>query len=297
MAPTEKRYGFDMTSKHRGYRLSIAIPSSLVSEVPHLREKTGIIGQVARAAAIYRVDDVYIYRDDPDESRLVRLLLSYVETPQYLRKRLFKKMDELRYVGILPPLRTPHHPLEKRADKLKIGEFREGVVLSEDAGESRVDIGVDRPLRATGRAPSPGSRATVIVSAVSPDLRGRFVRRKDVDLYWGYEVHTVRGGIEKIGSIGNFDLKIATSRHAQTFRQLESEICSRIGDAKNVLVAFGSHRKGLRELSSEKGLDLDRAFDFTVNAIPGQGPETVRTEEAINATLALLNILEPHGHS
>lgn len=280
-----------MTSEHRGYRLSIAIPSSLVSEVPHLREKTGVIGQVARAAAIYRVDDVYIFRDDPDESRLVRLLLSYVETPQYLRKRLFKKMDELRYVGILPPLRTPHHPLEKRADKLKIGEFREGVVLSEEAGEFRVDIGVDRPLRATGRAPSSGSRATVIVSDVSPHLRGRFARRKDIDLYWGYEVHAVRGGIEKIGSIGNFDLNIATSRHAQTFRQLESEICSRIGDARNVLVAFGSPRKGLMELAMERGLELDQIFDYTMNTIPDQGTETVRTEEAISATLALVNTL------
>jgi predicted SPOUT superfamily RNA methylase MTH1 len=279
-----------LTGKDRGFKLSIAIPSSMVSEVPHLREKTAVMGYVARASAIYRVDEVYVYRDDPDESRLIRLLLSYVETPQYLRRRLFKMMDELRYAGVLPPLRTPHHPLEKRADKLKVGEFREGVVLSEDAGEFQVDVGVERPLRATGRAPSVGSRATVRVSGVSPVLRGRFVRRREVNLYWGYEVHAV-GGLDKLASATDFDLKIATSRHASTFKQLEPDIRSRLEDARRVLVAFGSPRKGLREISSERGLDLDEAFDFTVNTIPGQGTETVRTEEAISATLALLNAL------
>ena len=279
-----------MTGKDRGFKLSIAIPSSLVSEVPHLREKTAVMGYVARASAIYRVDEVYVYRDDPDESRLIRLLLSYVETPQYLRRRLFKMMDELRYAGVLPPLRTPHHPLEKRADKLKVGEFREGVVLSEDAGEIKVDVGVERPLKATGRAPSVGSRTTVRVSGVSPVLRGRFVRRREVDLYWGYEVHAV-GGLDKLASATDFDLKIATSRHASTFKQLEPDIRSMLEDARRVLVAFGSSRKGLREMFSERGLDLDEAFDFTVNTIPGQGTETVRTEEAISATLALLNAL------
>lgn len=280
-----------MTAKHRSRKLSIAIPSSLVSEVPHLREKTGIIGLVARAAAIYRVGDVYVYRDDPDESRLVRTLLSYAETPQYLRKRLFKKMEELRYAGILQPLRTPHHPLERRADRLRVGEFREGVVLSEEAGESLVDIGVTETLRATGRAPSPGSRATVRVTGVSPALRGVFAGKRDVDLYWGYGVHSVRGGLDRLASVGDLDLKLATSRHAPAFSKLEPEISRKMVEARSILVAFGSPRKGLKELASERGLELDQIFDYVVNTIPGQGTETVRTEEAICATLAIVNAL------
>lgn len=282
-----------MASKHGSFRLSIAIPSSLISEVPHLREKTGVIGQIARAAAIYRVNDIYIYRDDPDESRLIRTLLRYAETPQYLRKRLFKKMEELSYAGILPPLRTPHHPLERRADRLRVGEFREGVVLSGEAGESLVDIGVKKMLRATGRAPSPGSRTTVRVTEVSPNLRGMFVGKKDVDLYWGYDAHSVRGGLDKLVSVRDFDLKVATSRHAPTFTQLEPDITVKLAEARNVLVAFGSPRKGLMEMATERGLELDRIFDYTVNTIPDQGTETVRTEEAISATLALFNVLRP----
>src|SRR5512136_2341947 len=92
-------------------KLSIAIPSSVVSDTPHLREKTSKIGLIGRATAIFRVDDIIIYHDNPrinqrKDADLAAKLLSYMETPQYLRKKLFKLDPSLEYVGILPPLRT-----------------------------------------------------------------------------------------------------------------------------------------------------------------------------------------------
>ncbi|XP_073114194.1 uncharacterized protein [Elaeis guineensis] len=39
---------------------------------------------------------------------LVRFL-QYLETPQYLRRRLFAMHNSLRIVGLLPPLDAPHH--------------------------------------------------------------------------------------------------------------------------------------------------------------------------------------------
>ena len=39
-------------------KLSIAIPASVVSDTPHLREKTSKIGLVGRAVAIFRVDEI-----------------------------------------------------------------------------------------------------------------------------------------------------------------------------------------------------------------------------------------------
>lgn len=282
-----------MSLRQKSFSLSIGIPSSLVSEVPHLREKTGVIGQVARAAAIFRVEDIYVYRDIPDESPLMRLILNYVETPQYLRKSLFKRREELRYVGTLPPLRTPHHPVEKRAERLQVGEFREGVVLSGEEGEFLVDIGVEKPIRTTGRAPSFGGRATVQIRSKSPELIGKFVRRREVPFYWGYNVHVVDGGVEKLASHKDFDLKLATSRHAPSLREIEPQIRSRLKDVKSVLVAFGSPRRGLRQMLMEKGLDRDEVFNYTVNTIPMQGCETIRTEEALSATLAIINIMAP----
>ena len=280
-----------MMIPRRAPRFSIAIPSSLVSEVPHLREKTGVIGQVARAASIYRVEDIYVYRDEPDESNLIRLILSYLETPQYLRRRLIRKRPELSYVGTLHPLRTPHHPLESSLKKLSVGEYREGIVVSEGSGGALVDIGVETPLSAAGRAPSTGSRATVRVTSIAPELRGVFARRRDIDEYWGYQVHNVGGGIEKIARSREFDLKIATSRKGRDYSQIESTLQAELRKANHVLVSFGSPKRGLQELLHSDGVSLEQAFDFTINTIPLQGCETVRTEEAIHATLALLNAM------
>jgi len=280
-----------LTPKRRQARLSMAIPSSLVSEVPHLREKTVVIGRVGRAAAIFRVDDIYIYPDDPDEAQLIRLILSYLETPQYLRRRLFRRRHELRYVGVLPPLRTPHHPLESRAAKLSAGEFREGVVLGEERGEFLVDVGVERPLRAKGRAPSLGGRATVKITEARPELRGRFVGRGEVDLYWGYGVHVSRRGLGKLALSREFDLTVATSRHGPPYQDVAGQLRRRWAEAGSVLVAFGSPIRSLGEILAREKLTMEEVFHFTVNTIPGQGCETVRTEEAIHATLAILNLL------
>ncbi len=90
--------GFRMNSNRRDYRLTIAIPSSLVSEVPHLREQTSVIGRVARIAAIHRVEDIYVYRDSPDESRLIQLILTYIETPQYLRAFVLQDPPEMEWI-------------------------------------------------------------------------------------------------------------------------------------------------------------------------------------------------------
>jgi len=271
--------------------LNIAIPSSIISDVSHLRDKTKIVGQIGRAAAIFRVDRIYIFQDGSNEANIIRLILSYLETPQYLRKRLFGKRPELRYVGLLPPLRTPHHPLEKQSGNLRRGEFREGVVLYGEKGEFLVDIGVERPLRAKGRAPSIGSRATVKVTEVHTALRGRFVGKGEVDPYWGYNVHISGRGLAELVLGKDFDLTIAASRHGRFFQLIEDRLRERWRDRQKVLVAFGSNRRGLGEILAEEGLTIDGTFNFVINTIPWQGCETVRTEEAIYATLAVLNIL------
>jgi hypothetical protein len=280
-----------MTSNRRDYKLAIAIPSSIVSEIAHMRDKTSVIGQIARVAAIHRVEDVYIYRDSPNESRLIRLILSYIETPQYLRKNLFKMMAELSYAGVLPPLRTPHHPLERISSKLEIGEFREGVVLSEDSGEYLVEIGVETPVRVTGRGPSVGGRTTVRIMSVQPMLLGRFAKRRDVPSYWGFGVHVVGGGLGRLVSRGGFDLSLATSELGPPFRDLEPEFGDRIAEAKSVLVAFSSPKDGLQEILSREKLEVGKVFDFTANVIPEQGTASVRPEESLSAALALIGML------
>jgi predicted SPOUT superfamily RNA methylase MTH1 len=53
---------------------------------------------------------------------------------------------------------------------------------------------------------------------------------------------------------------------------------------------FGGPYGGLFEICSSQGVDISR-FDFVVNVIPNQGTATVRTEEALLATLAILNVM------
>src|SRR5437773_4426237 len=50
----------------RPQRLSVALPASFTRDIPHLREKTGRVGTIARALAIFRVDEVVVYNDGKD---------------------------------------------------------------------------------------------------------------------------------------------------------------------------------------------------------------------------------------
>lgn len=152
-------------------KLCIAIPASVISDVPHLREKTSKIGLIGRAAAIFRVNEIIVYTDNPKvnqkaEMDLIALLLLYMETPQYLRKRLFKLRPQLHYAGILQPLRTPHHPINHRIKDLKIGEYREGATLSVIGEGTLVDIGVEKPALITNKQLPKNQRVTIKITEI-----------------------------------------------------------------------------------------------------------------------------------
>src|SRR5580700_169795 len=115
-----------------GKKLSIAFPDTVLEEHDSLREKTVKLGQIARACSVFGVDDVLVFRDPRGgESGLIRRVLEYLETPQYLRKRLFPLDESLRYAGLLPPLRIPSHKPKVPVESLRPGDFREGVVLED----------------------------------------------------------------------------------------------------------------------------------------------------------------------
>jgi hypothetical protein len=276
-------------------KLSIAIPASVVSDTPHLREKTSKLGLIGRAAAIFRVNEIIIYPDclgvdQRDDADLVATLLAYMETPQYLRKMLFKLKPILQYAGILPPLRTLHHPLNRRSKDLKVGEYREGVALSKTREGTLVDIGVESPaLVMTSQLPS-GRRVTVRILKTDKPLKAELVNRDEVPTYWGYSVTVEKHFFGEIVKSRSFDLTIATSKHGLPFAQVAAQIVEESVRANSVLLAFGAPAVGLNEIVAREGLRLENIVDFVVNTIPSQGTETVRTEEALMASLAVFNI-------
>jgi len=281
----------------RSNKLSVAIPASFVSDVPHLREKTFRIGLVGRALAIFRVDEVIVYPDFPqtDQRRdinLIATVLSYMETPQYLRKRLFKIQPELKYAGVLPPLRTPHHPLADRTEDLKLGEFREGVVLSYSKQGSQVDVGVEQPALVLGIKLKTNTRVTVKITELHENLKAVLADNREIKAYWGFKVTVSKFPFGRLAKNGPFDLVVATSRKGKPIDAVVDELTKSWKQSSKTLVAFGAPTQGLFEIAAHEGLRLKDLAHFVVNTIPKQGTETVRTEEALYASLAILNTLE-----
>ncbi len=281
----------------RGCEVSISIPASLVSDVPHLREKTFGVGLIGRAAAIFRVNEIIVFPDIPDtdqsrDIKLVSTILSYMETPQYLRKRLFKIRPELRYAGVLPPLRTPHHPLSDRTEDLKVGEHREGVVTSLVKDGSLVDIGVERPMLVPDTRLPVNNRVTVRVTGLGKIPKAVLASRGEIKTYWGYRVTVSDVPFGQLLKNRSFDLVIATSRRGVPLTEVMNKLAKRWKSSRGTLVAFGAPTQGLYEIAAREHLNLDEVACFVVNTIPCQGTETVRTEEALYASLVVLNLLE-----
>jgi hypothetical protein len=89
---------------------------------------------------------------------------------------------------------------------------------------------------------------------------------------------------------GGFELSIAAARLGASFKEVEDKISAKWSSAHHVLVAFGAPSRGLHEIVKEEGAKLEAIVDFVVNTIPQQGTATVRTEEALLASLAILNV-------
>jgi predicted SPOUT superfamily RNA methylase MTH1 len=277
-------------------KLAIAIPASVISDTPHLREKTSKIGLIGRAAAVFRVDEIIVYPDNTgktkqkNEADFIALLLSYLETPQYLRKRFFKLDPRLKYAGVLPPLRTPHHPLNRKARKLKVGEYREGVTTGKTKEGVLVDIGVERPVLIRETQWALGKRLTLQIVNAGERVEAQTVSKDEVPSYWGYKVTVEKRSFGRLLENRKFDLVVATSKIGVKFMDVAERMAEKWQKADCTLVAFGAPARGLHEIMEDEGADLNAVADFVVNMVPEQGTETVRTEEALFASLAVFNM-------
>jgi hypothetical protein len=276
-------------------RLVIAIPASVISDTPHLREKTAKIGLIGRAAAIFRVDEIVLYRDSPkvpqdSDLDFIATLLRYLETPQYLRKRLFGIEPRLQFAGVLPPLRTPHHPVSGKTTDLRAGEYREGAILSESKEGLLVDIGVEQPALLREKQHTLGERLTLQILKAAGRVEVQTANRMDVPDYWGYTVRIDRRSLKCAVEGTEADLALGTSRKAAEFAKVAGELGSQWKEANTILVVFGSPTRGLHEIARDEGVHLEALLDVVMNTVPCQGTETVRTEEAVLASLAILNV-------
>jgi len=276
-------------------KLCVAIPASLVSDTPHLREKTAKLGAIARACAIFGTHEIILYPDDAHQERaesmqLCKEILGFIETPQYLRKKLFGLSPSLKYAGILPPLQIPSHDVPRSVRDCKQGDIREGVVIARHGEEMDVDVGLEQKLECHG-ALQVGTRIMVRLTSVGRILVGEIADPTKISIYWGYRVKQSKFKLATLLEKERFDLTIGTSRYGANVLDIWPKISSSMKNGGSVLVAFGSPRSGLTEILSQEGKRPQEVFSFLINTVPAQNVATVRTEEALLISLALLNCM------
>ncbi|KAL8270054.1 hypothetical protein Esti_006004 [Eimeria stiedai] len=275
--------------------LSVALPASIVANAQSLEMKAALVGQVARTLTIMGVDEVVIYEDEasavdpstrvsPSLSFFVRNL-QYLETPQFLRKRLFKlhpgkdlqeklgfvsSSSDLKFAGLQNPLDAPHHL--RRSEWLP---YREGVVIDgtpSEGGGCLVDCGLAHPVeclqqvrqgtRVTLRL-HPGMRGAGDGSRLSARQRRTVFRGEAVSaqepptragLYWGYQVRAASSlrGVFYGHSLGGearglYDCLLGTSERGLPLADVAQSL--QAGSYRHLLVVFG----GLQGLEAVVG--------------------------------------------
>jgi predicted SPOUT superfamily RNA methylase MTH1 len=278
-----------------GKNITIAIPASIITDTPHLREKTAKIGQIGRAAAIFRVNKIIVYPDNRKISQVKELdfittLLTYLDTPPYLRKKLFGIDPKLKYAGILPPLRTPNHPLNRKSRKLRSGEYREGIIVEKNKEGMIVEIGVEKTALLRNHNWVLGDHIITQIIKTGKQIEVQTIDRDEIPTYWGFSVFKEEQSIFKIPKKNKYDLVIATSIKGQSLTDNLAEIIKKWEKANRIILEFGAPNRGLFEISEEEGFNLIENTDFILNIIPKQGTVTVRTEEALFATLSIFNL-------
>ncbi|PJC50391.1 MAG: hypothetical protein CO032_04975 [Nitrosopumilales archaeon CG_4_9_14_0_2_um_filter_34_16] len=264
-------------------KLSVAIPESALSDESLKIDKTRKISVLARACAIFKIDTIYVYQEGNTKSdgNLMIMILKFLETPQFLRRRLFPKMNDLKFAGVLQPLKIPSHVTPANAKKINTGDIREGIVVSVK-GKRFVDVGINQLIPFFGNTPV-GKRLTVRFKEGYPRLSVKEIERSEVPAYWGYSVKE-RANLYSLlnewkGSI------IITSRKGKTATKEQISKYTKID--KPILVVFGSPEKGVHEIIGGNMKNVQNAR--SLNFFPNQATETVRLEEALLGTLAIIN--------
>jgi predicted SPOUT superfamily RNA methylase MTH1 len=270
--------------------LSITIPDSSLSDEQTKRDKSIKIAQFARACSIFKVKRIYIYHDslshfEKDDPHLLKTILRYLDTPQYLRKILFPMMHQLQYAGILHPIKAPHHRVVDDIKKIKAGDIRTGVVVKVK-GQLFVEVGLGSLVPFMGDG-FEGKKVNVRFTESYPNLKSVQAIEEDIFDYWGYEVKEVPSISKLLTSVEETDI-IITSRKGRHFKNIEAQLADHAKSVQNILVAFGSPKYGLHEILAKEGASI-KPYRYVVNMFPNQGTETVRLEEAVLGALAILN--------
>ena len=264
--------------------LSIAIPDSSLQDESTVLYKTKKVSIIARACAIFKINEIFIYKDksgDKNDRMLLSTLLKYLETPQYFRRQLFPKSKLLNYSGVLQPLNIPNHLATSNKKLIKNGDMRDGLIINYK-GQKFVDIGINKPIPYFGKMKS-GTRIAIKIINTQPKFTIKEISREDVKDYWGYKVKE-RGNLFSILSSWTGKI-ILTSKKGKIFTASDTGKFIKSNDP--ILFVFGTTNKGIHEIL---GTDIKKIQNSKIiNFFPNQATQTVRLEEAILGILSIIN--------
>ncbi|KAJ1614170.1 SPOUT methylase [Cryptosporidium canis] len=295
--------------------LSVAIPASIAGNAQSFELRAYLVGQIARILTVFGVDEVIIYEDKckdiaENENRASKEWvefpcskwmeffvknLKYLETPQYLRKSLFKFDNDFKFAGLQNPIDAPHHMrisewLPYRQGVIVSGpRFYKGSIMPEHKNKgSWVNCGL--PVEAWIDAEiENNSRVTIKMSNESEALHKRlcsefkrsgkypeiksYFTGKPVDhsvpyrkkgIYWGYKVRpasSLKNVFTHSEYEGGYDLRIGTSERGEpvdnNFRFSSKDQKASSHGFKHILVVFGG-LGGLEDVLSDPQSSYDK---------------------------------------
>ncbi|KAI1110674.1 DUF171-domain-containing protein [Nemania sp. NC0429] len=307
---TSKPTAFFRPLSGREWTISVALPGSVLSTCRRDDQRTSLVSHIARALAVFGVDEIVIFDDSPADSRPTNVdpsgytgdvdpcgyvdhLLQYMEMPPFMRRTLLPLHPNLKAAGLMASLDIPSHP--HHTDWLP---YCEGVTTSgatADGTGTLVDVGRKDPITISTDVP-PKTRITLQIDENDP-TRAEPVDpaapRTEMGYYWGYAVRrcsSLAAVFEECSYDGGYDLSIGTSERgmpvSEAFPEKKLREFSRFN---HLLVVFGGPRgieyaaendPALQELGITRGRTKE-LFDRWVNILPGQGSRTIRTDEAL----------------
>lgn len=263
--------------------MEIMLPSTFSIEERDPKLRTAKIDLIARAASIFGIEKIIIYKD-PDlkaneekNAKIMEKYLLYAETPPYLRKQLIPYDPDLKYANILSPLLIPSHRSSE--------QYREAYIKEQKEEKTILEAGLDTPL--IGNMPEREEGERVTVKRIG-DNHCEPVKEEEIPGFWTFQIKNYRETLKEVLERKN-TLIIGTSRFGRGIRKRFKKL--RESKINNATIVFGSAWRGIYEIMDRGGFD-ESYFDFILNTIPDQTTETVRTEEALYITLGILNLLK-----
>jgi predicted SPOUT superfamily RNA methylase MTH1 len=267
--------------------LWIAIPDSSVIDSQTILDKSYKISQISRSCSIFCVRKIIIYHDKKAKAekldrKILKTILEYLDTPPYLRKKIYPKMWMLKHAGTLPPIKSPHHKTLVDIRDIRNNEIRFGFVVKQNEMQY-VDVGLEKLIKYKGN--QLGKKVLVKISN-NGQLFAEDIAKEELDGYWGYDVQFA-DSLSILLENAKTEV-LMTSVEGSQFTKHVTDLMKRVRMSKNLLIVFGGPKFGLRKILESENKKISPKHQL-INMFPNQGTQTVRLEEAILGTLSILN--------